>query len=359
MATLAVRPLTALDVPALRHVRQRVAILDWDMQREVDGMSIAQQVYSAVAPGRACERSYVALVDNELCATLSMRPQTIAYCWDVATLAAGSTRLNGDDSTVLELWTALLNYGIVASGSLGVRRLFAAADEDSVSCKSLRSSGFEPYTRQTMLHAEGIAEAVGAPRGMRRMESSDTWSVHHLYHSVTPRPVQFAEARISAAWESPARSMLDRITPSRRDVHQYVLETVDGIVAYCRISIQRHRARVDLLMDRSARAELAGFVAAAIDDAGAAGCRLDIVIPQYSIDLIPTLEQIGFAPVGDRIALVRHTTAPAVVHGRFAVASIDGERAPKSVPSYYRSRSGSRQSASVAVESYAIHRMER
>lgn len=359
MATLAVRPLSARDLPALRHVRQRVAILDWDTRREVEGLSVAHQAFSAMLPNRAGEQTYVALIDDELCATLSMRQQTIAYRWDVATLAAGSPRLDADDAVVLELWTTLLEYGIAASGSEGARRLFAAAVEDSVACKSLRSAGFEPYTRQTLLVSPGVGRSVGRPQHMRRQEASDVWSIHHLYHHVTPRPVQFAEASTSAQWEMPRRSALDWLSPERRQVRQMVLETTDGIVAYCRVTPQHHRARIDLLADPCVRDVLASFVMAAVEDAGMTGCALEIVIPQYSSDLIWSLERIGFEAVDDRVALVRHTTAPAVVHGRFAVAPVEGERVPKGVPSYYRVRAGSGHSASAAVESHATHRMER
>lgn len=359
MATLAVRPLTARDLPALRRVRQRVAILDWDFRREEDGLSVAYQAVSAILPNRAREQTYVALIDDELCAMLVMRPQEIAYRWDVAALAAGSPRLDADDATVLELWAALLDYGIVASGAAGARRLFAAAIEGSVACQSLRAAGFEPYTRQTLLHADGIDHVPDQPRGMRRQEASDVWSIHHLYHHVTPRPVQFAEARTSAAWELPRRSFLDWLSPERRHVHQMVLETIDGVVAYCRITEQRHRARLDLLIGPSARDVVGAFVAAAVADAGLTGHELEIVIPQYASDLIWPLERIGFCVGDDRVALVRHTTAPAVVHGRFAVAPVEGERVPKGVPSYYRVRAGSRQSACAIVEPHATHRMER
>lgn len=359
MATLAVRPLSTRDLPALRHVRQRVAILDWDTHREAEGMSVARQVLVAVVPSRAREQAFVALIDDELCATLTMRPQEIGYRWDVATLAAGSPRLDAADEVVHELWTALLEYGIAASGMAGARRLFAAAIEDTVACRSLRSTGFEPYTRQTMLYAARIDSSATRPSGMRRQESSDVWSIHQLYHHVTPRPVQFAEARTSAAWEAPKRSPLAWLAPDLRQVEQFVLETIDGIVAYCRVTACHHRARLDVLADLSVRDDIGDFIAAAVADAGVGDCTLEIVVPEYSTDLIWPLERVGFEPVAERVAQVRHTTAPAVVHGRFAVAPVEGERVPKGVPSYYRVQAGSRPATSAAVEPGATHRMER
>ncbi len=35
---------------------------------------------------------------------------------------------------------------------------------------------------------------IALPEGMREQEDSDVWSIHQLYHHVTPRAVQFAEA---------------------------------------------------------------------------------------------------------------------------------------------------------------------
>lgn len=359
MAALAVRPLSTLDVPALRHVHQRVAVLDWDARRAAEGVRPVRQAISLLLPGRGRERTYIALVDGVVCATLGMLPQEIGYRWDVTMLTAGSSRSDMDDDAVRSLWATLLEYGVAESGSAGARRLFAVTDEVSVACQSLRATGFEPYTRQTLLRTMSINGPYGVPQGMRRQEASDVWSIHQLYHHVTPRPVQYAEARTSDAWKVPSPSRFDWFVPDRRQTHQVVLETTDGIVAYCRVSIRHNYARIDLLAEPSTRDVIGEFVSAAVNDAGASSCVLEAVLPQYSADLIWPLERIGFQPVADRVALVRHTTVPAVVHGRFAVAPVDGERVPKGVPSYYRMRVGGQSSACAAVESRVADRMER
>ena len=356
MATLVARPLLARDLPALRHARQRVAILDWDTRRECDGPRVAQHAFAAIAPGYTRERVYVALIDGELCAALSMRSQEITHHWDVAILAAGSPRLDAEDTVVLELWTALLEYGIAASGALGGRRIFAAAEADSIAYQSLRAVGFEPYTRQTMLRAVDIGDHAAPPVGMRSQEPSDVWSIQHLYHHVTPRPVQFAEALTSAAWEIHPQTILGWLLQDRQRQYQSVLETVDGIVAYSRIT-RRHRcARIELPVDPCALDAAPAFVAATVAESGAHGCSIEIIIPEYRADLAWKVEGIGFDAVADRIALVRHTTAPATVRERFA-APAEGERAPKGVPSYFCSRGGSTCGAVVSARD--AQRMER
>jgi hypothetical protein len=282
------------------------------------------------------DRVYVALVDDELCAMVTLRPQTHRYRWDVLSVAAGSPHLDADDDVTMELWSALLEYSISCAGASGAKRLFAMAADGSVGMRSLRHAGFEVYARLTALERVGPPAVDMSECRLRPQEPSDVWSIHHLYHLTTPRVVQFAEALTSTVWELPSEPLLARFVPRRHDTHAFVLETTDGIEGYCRIETGPAGASVSLIINPHLRHLAAPLVAAAIERSGVGGStQVEIAIPEYASELVWFMENAGFTVAGERVAMVRHTTAPAIIYGRLApVPSEAAERAPRGIPSY-------------------------
>jgi hypothetical protein len=299
---------------------------------------MAQQMLSAAPIDLLRERIYVALVDDELCATVTLRPQTHRFRWDVLSLAAGSPHLDADDDVTTELWSALLEYAISCAGASGAKRLFATTADGSVGMRSLRNAGFEAYARFTVLERLGAPGRIESDCRPRRQEPSDVWSIHHLYHQTTPRVVQFAEALTSTVWELPSERLLARLVPRRHDVHALVLETAGGIEGYCRIETGPAGAFVSLIINPHVRHYAAPLVAAAIERSGIGpSTRIEIAIPEYASELVWSMENAGFTQAGERVAMVRHTTAPAIIYGRLApVPSEVAERAPRGIPSYCR-----------------------
>ncbi|MCO5177444.1 MAG: hypothetical protein M9890_10825 [Thermomicrobiales bacterium] len=309
--------------------------MTWSADSEDAQPRLAQHVRELLGRSAQEPHRFGAFIDGDLCCVLTMRPQSIPYRWDIVTLSAGSARQSMSAEVATDIWASLLEFGIAVSGSLGAKRVFAVAPEGTPAVASLRSAGFETYTHQTLHTASGVACVAGSLPGFREQEASDVWSVHQLYHHVTPRPVQFAEALTSAAWDVPELTARERLLPSRRQVIQTVLETIDGIVAYSRITTGKRCARVDLLVEPAVRHVTAQFLSESLTLAGVQNEEIDIVIPEYALDLGSQLERLGFAFITERVALVRHTTAPAVVYERFAGPVVEGERVPKGVPSYF------------------------
>jgi hypothetical protein len=337
VATLAVRPLAPRDIPMLRRVSQRYDQLD--LLGDAAPVPDMLDRILAVLPARAVrDRIFVALVDGELCALLALRLQERRFRWDVTILAAGSPRLDATDHVCIELWTALLEYAIRRAGEAGAKRLFASAHEEGPARESLRAVGFEAYARYSVLRGSVQAVPVALPAGMRPQEESDVWSIHQLYHHATPRPVQFAEALTSTAWELPKRSLLEYGGIHRPGVAAFVLETRDGIEGYCRIEQTARRAVATMLISESCRDVAAGFVNASAFQAGIRhDPTLSVVVPGYLGDLLTSFNEAGFEACDERVALVRHTTVPALIHTRLSplLAAEGAERVPKGVPSYF------------------------
>lgn len=338
MATLAVRPLTIRDLPGLRFVRQRQDVLDPD---PVPGsVAVGQRHMLSVVPfDLSVDRGYAAFIDGELCATALLRPEPEQFRWKVIALSAGSPRLAADDDVCEELWTALLEYSIRGAGEAGAKRLFAAIPGDGPSHRSLRATGFEPYARRVLVCREGDLEELAVPAGFRRQEPSDVWSVHQLYHQVTPRAVQAAEAFTSSVWELPHTPAWSRILPVRERSGSFVVETREGIEAFLRVEARGNSAVVEWMSSINCQADVAPLVFAGVREVlGASPERVFVSIPEYAVEVVWRLEQAGFTTLTERIALVRHTTAPALVHPKLAPVSVaeSAERVPRGVPSYYR-----------------------
>lgn len=322
----------------MRQVCQRRDRLD--MTDAVDPVQpeLAEHLLATIPANLRKERVYVALVDGVLCAYMSFRPQASRFRWDVLSVAAGSPRLDATDDVCIELWTALLEYAVKQAGQSGAKRLFAMAADDGAAFNSLRAAGFERYAQFMILAGTRHNGPLGLPEGMREQEDSDVWSIHQLYHHVTPRAVQFAEALTSTVWELPPRNLLRRLGAMPPTSKAFVLETTNGVQAYCAIQVRRGGAIARLMIAPEFRAMAAPFVLAAATEAGvSSNCRLRVLVPGYASELVLGFHDAGFEFEHERTAMVRHTTAPALVHARLAPLPVEaGERVPRAVPTYLR-----------------------
>lgn len=322
----------------MRHVTQRRDRLDMPDAVDPAEPDVAGQFLAMVPANLRQGRVIVALVDGELCAYMVFRPQTTRFRWDVLAVAAGSPRLDATDDVCIELWTALLEYAVRQAGESGAKRLFATSADDGAAFESLRAAGFERYAQFMILAGMRQSGPVGLPEGMREQEDSDVWSIHQLYHQVTPRAVQFAEALTSSVWELPQRNLLGRLTAMPPVSKAFVLDTGNGVQAYCAIQVRRGGAMARLLIAHECRALAVPFVLAAAAQAGVdPHCRLRLLVPGYASELVSGFREAGFELEHERTAMVRHTTAPAMVHARLAPLPSDmGERVPRGVPTYVR-----------------------
>lgn len=342
MATLAVRTLRPRDLAGLRSVRQRSDRLDGPVCRFRSSSELTHQVMAALPVQIQDERGYVATVDGELCAYLVVERQPRLYQWELVGIAAGSPRLDTTDDVCVELWTALIELAVKQAGQSGTKRLFASADADGPAYQSLRANGFEAFENILVMTGSLPSErVVETPPGMRRQLTSDVWSVHQLYHNVTPRAVQFAEALTSSEWDLDNRAWWRRLVAPNPQSSSFVLDNADGVGAYCRIEKRHGRAMINFMCAPHCSESIAEFLLSA---ARAAGVRtndvVQIVVPGYVLDHVAQLEPAGFRVSWERPGLVKHTTTPVVVRPQLVPVSAvdDRERAMRGVPTLYRGR---------------------
>jgi hypothetical protein len=323
-----------MDVPRLRHVHQRRESLAPPLSTPSALPGLAEEALTLLPDDVHRKHVFVASVDRELCASIMLRPQRHRFRWDVLMLAAGSPRLDADDDTCVELWSALLEFSIRQAGAAGAKRLFAAVDEGSAAHLSLRRSGFDGYTRVCTMQGRGPVPPVALPEGFREQDDSDVWSIHHLYHHVTPRVVQFAEARTSMAWELPRPSMFARVTArASADARAFVIDRHHDVQAFCRIQQHRGGPVAEVLVHPNAGDLAVPLVMASAAQAGLSWETLiGICIPAYLGELVPAFEAAGFVADSERVAMVRHTTAPAIIHARPAPLPVEvRERVPRGI----------------------------
>lgn len=350
MARLLVRQAIVRDLPALGRSR-RVTVDVAPGSSGLGDCSAVRSALAALAPGDGQRvRLYVALVDNVLCAYLVARPDPGRFAWRVLTLAVGAPQLAAHDDEAQELWTSLLEFTIARAGEDGAKRVFAGCSEGTPEHQSLLRVGFEGYTTHMTLATRHNAGAIETQRGVREQEPSDVWSIHHLYHRVTPRPVQFAEALASSYWECPGTRSRRRIPVGRAAESAVVYDSQHGIEAYCRIWREDRTCRLELIVDPVSGVDAGLFVLDALNTAHvSSGTIVRVDIPSYQSECVGALERVGFSLRDERIAMVRHTTAPAVQMRLSPLPAVEAaERAVRGAPTFsIRAQSGARNKVSL------------
>jgi hypothetical protein len=306
VSTISVRQIGIIDIPRLRDLRRSHVSLVFP-----DAMHTSQfeDVLAAMPLGRRYSRVFVSETDDSPCAMVELRPEPEDYRWVVTGLgarSAGDCNLTDD---VVDVWSSLLSFAVGAAGIDGAKRVHASAPVDGIAYQSLLQTGFSVYSHQSVMLAQGLhldnedAEDVR----VREREPSDTWSIHHLYHLTTPRPVQYAEALTSNHWDS--HRMLNLRTRG------FVIDDRDGLAGYCQIGGRGNQHTLDLLI-LPGKLDMLG----ALISQSARLAKLNpaesvwVAIPDYHREYVPMMELLGFQEVGRQAAMVRYTMVPACVH---------------------------------------------
>lgn len=338
MNTLVVRSLTPADVFRIQSLRHLDTGLDMQRGDGVAVTSIGLQLISAFPLLRGRARIFVASLDGRVVAAVSVRQQQHRYRWDIVSMAASDDTLDLAERDRNGIWVALLEFAIGQAGQAGAKRLFASADQQGPEYDGLCSASFEPYARFYVLRGTLPNVRDEPPEGFRRQDESDVWSIHHLYHHITPPVVQYAEALTSAAWEWRAPSGVASIMSNAPRSHAYVIETTDGIAVRCVITRSARGVVARVLADERYRHEVYPIVIASAQGAGLhAGEDLRVIIPAYASDLMSRFTDHSFTVESERVALIRHTTAPAIIRSRAVTPLAEiPERVPSGVPTYCR-----------------------
>lgn len=340
MATLAVRSLRIRDLAQLGSVNEVIDRLDGPLCQFRVPDQLTSRV-KAVLPRRANgDRAFAATIDGELCAYLVAHLEPRHFQWELGQIAAGSPRLETTYDVCVELWTALIGYAVKQAGMVGAKRVFASALDDSPAFESLRANGFEPYEDQYVLVQERPWEqTMTMLPHVRPQSDSDVWSVHQLYHHVTPKGVQFAEALTSSEWESKRESWFNRAMMGGNQATSYVLDTGEGVAGHCRIERKGGCAIATIMLNPEYAKQVDAFLYTCMSQAGLGkNVRFKVEVPGYFLEHLGVLEKAGFTVSWERCRLVKHTTASVVIRPRLVPvhAVEERERAVQGVPTLFQ-----------------------
>jgi hypothetical protein len=292
-----VRPIGIRDLIRLRAMRTDVLMPD-----QVYGpMGVRRPDPRAALPGsRRIRRSFVAYVDNQPAGLIDLVSDPANHRWVLSRILTRRQLPDGNEPSMREsIWRELALHAVRSAGAARAKRIHAMLDVDSPVVQVLESTGFAIYAQDTFLAL--TSEPDFGPAGIvRPQEPSDVWAIHHLYHQVTPRPVQYAEALTSNFW--------GRIVPGQPASRGYVVEDGLEVVAHCRVTRGCDGPVLHLMVRHDAQDLLVPIVRDVMSDLGPQGKRVvGVVVPDYLQEHVAPLESIGFEQIGRQSRMVKYT----------------------------------------------------
>ena len=307
-----VRPLRIRDF--LRMSSLRTDAVMPAHERGLFARGVPDAVLSALPITRRERRSLVAYDDRTVAGSIDLVDDPVNHRWVVSRVRTSKHIPDADDGSYglrSRVWQELVAEAIRSAGAAGAKRLHAVLDDDSPLIETLQETGFTAYAHDRVM---AIPLPIHTdPTGVtRRQESSDVWAVHHLYHQVTPRPVQYAEAFTSNYW--------GRIMPGHARMRAYVIEDGLEVVAHCRVVLTRQGPALYPMVHPGSRELIVPLIADVVADLEPAPEKpLYLVIPDYLQEYATALEEFDVRETGCHTRLVKYT----VVARRMQMRSLE------------------------------------
>jgi hypothetical protein len=291
-----VRPIRISDLVRLRSMRTDAVMPD--QAHGPLGQRMADP-WSAMPVSRRSRRSFVAFLDGHAVGLVDLIADPTNHRWVLSrVLTCRQIPADGASGDREQVWHELVLQAIRAAGAARAKRIHAILDEESPVLPALHSVGFTDYAQDTVLTAHSLPEHL-IKDIVRRQDPSDVWAIHQLYHSVTPRPVQYAEALTSNFWT--------RVVPGQQPARGYVVEDGLEIVAHCRVTFGLEGPVIHAMTRSDALELLLPMVQDVAHDVGSNGGRLMVVVPDYLQEYIAPLESLGFVPERRQTRMVKYT----------------------------------------------------
>lgn len=319
-----VRQLGISDILGLRGMRRAyisLAAPEALFHRRVDDL------LAAIPVGRRYSRVFVSDSSRSVRAVVELRPEREDYRWIVTGMGACLERGSDPTDEVCKVWSELLAYAANVAGHSGAKRVHTAVPVDTLAQQTLIRAGFSIYGHRSVMAANEVHLALCDEALVRERDPSDAWSIHHLYHRTTPRPVQYAEALTSNHWDA-------RRTPYAR-TRGFVIDGEHGLAGYCQVMSRGKFHILDVILLPESMDRLASLVSESIVHAGIeTDSEIWVTVPDYHREYTVPLESIGFRETERQSMMVRYTMVPA--NGRHAswtsVVSDVIERIPARTP---------------------------
>ncbi len=291
-----VRPAKLHDFFRLRAMRSDAS------SPERESGSLGQRVIDSwprVLFSRRERRSYVAFSGNVALGLLELTTDPANHRWVISRIATNWRAFGRAEHSRELIWQELALQAIRSAGASRAKRVHATFPESSAVIPSLVAIGFNEYAQDTVLLAPSLPKREPAEIA-RRQESSDLWAVHQLYHSVTPRPVQYAEALTSNYWS--------KAMPGEPAPRSYVVEDGLEIVAHCRVVPLAGGLALYPMVQPGRLELLQPLIHDVLADLNPpSSTRIRSVVPDYLQEYVSRLEDLGFVPEGRQTRLVKYT----------------------------------------------------
>jgi hypothetical protein len=244
------------------------------------------------------------------------------------------------------LWDELVQFGVVAAGLEGTKRLYARIPQGSDLVPVMRASGFSPVMGETVLGGQSGTLTFATVRGrVRRQHRTDVWAIHQLYMSTVPQPVQYAEALTSHHWDIHSRFSTSTLHGG------WLIEEGYRVVAYLRAESRPDSHVLEFMIEPERREHFPALITAALSDLATMSARpVYIVARGYQEEYLPMLQDRGFAIQLEQDLYVKYTTASARTQAATVVTFPPQdvkEPAAKRVPTFLKGSPGDPASESL------------
>jgi hypothetical protein len=302
-----VRPIRIRDLLRLRSMRTDASVPDYPHGPFGDGLA---DPWSAIPVSRRARRSFVGFLDGRPVGLVDLISDPSNHRWVLSRILTCQQLPDGEFTQWREdIWRELVIQAIRGAGTARAKRIHAVLEDGSPVLQAMRSAGFAEYAQDTVLVTFSLPDH--GPAGIvRRQDPSDVWAVHQLYHQVTPRPVQYAEALTSNFWS--------RFVPGQPAARSYVVEDGMEIVGHCRVTQGCNGPILHAVVHPESLQTLTPLIRDVVHDLGPQGKHpMAVVVPDYLQEYIDPLESLGFEFSGRHSRLVKYTvvTRQAQVRG--------------------------------------------
>lgn len=260
-------------------------------------------------------------------------PQGDTLSWHLSYLAPS---LN-EQPDAAEIWRCLLLQLLRYAAAKGVLRVFARCTEDAEIEETLRQNGFGLVTREEAYVLTHAPSPVPAPRGLRRLDVGDQWSLHKLYAQAVPSFVQKAEGLTPQESRSPLQTLA-----SPPDDH-YVWVDRGEMVAHFAVSRGQLGTWMDSVVRPDRRGDVLPYLRHILAQQPCSPERpLYVCVPDYAVGLGWLLRTLGGETFARQAVMVAQTTARETVVRPAIVPALDAadRGAPVVTLTHCRSVSG-------------------
>lgn len=205
-----------------------------------------------------------------------------------------------------DIWFRLLERLIVAAGHHGVQRLYGSIWDQHLELREVfRQLGFQAYMKRVILQLSGPDWDQGTSLApMRAQSRQDSWAIHKLYGSITPRAVQYSEVYTPRAWLLASGHGWNQ-TRQRA----WVLGPADNLMAYLHVTSGPLAHALRVLVHPDARDTITSvlrFGLAQLND----NRNIYLLINEHQQELLTPAQSLGFQPIGDQTMMMKTTIVP-------------------------------------------------